>query len=121
MENGIIKLREFDESDWDCYSGCETENPMITDISLRMDNTDIDLWYRKFDGCLVIDGDTIFVHVLADDSPLDAKEHYYHKTFHSEHHALCWLKRLDKRFDLSADLCLLHSWLVNYHGFTMDE
>lgn len=38
------QFRPFTESDWDCFMGCETDNPQIAEMG---------------DYCLVLDGDTV--------------------------------------------------------------
>ena len=121
MEKQLIELKKFEDLDWDAYSGCESDNPMISDVSVTIDNMDVGPWYEKFEGCLILDGNTIFIDVGNDSKAPGDNQHYFSRVFNNEHHALTWLVRLEKDYDFTVDGSLLYSWLVDYHDFKMES
>lgn len=44
-----LKFEPFTETDWDCFAGCESENPLIA-------------FDEKTDTTYILDGDVLIVH-----------------------------------------------------------
>lgn len=54
----MIKLKEFDETDWDAFSGCESDNPLIGDITYIPEKG------KDLEGVIIIDKDDTQIYIL---------------------------------------------------------
>jgi len=57
----MITLKEFSETDWDAFSGCESNNPLIGDVTLTTGNG------KDFEGCIIVDEDDTQIYILGED------------------------------------------------------
>ena len=58
-----MKLRKFKGSDWDCYAGCDSPYPKISELDTHIhtcsqESTEI------FDGDAILDGKTVCFHAI---------------------------------------------------------
>ena len=64
-----MKLKEFDEIDWDCFAGCESDNPMIGDVKVY------DEFKWELEGVLIVDGNAVGIHLVND--AMDKEVNFY--------------------------------------------
>jgi len=64
-----MKLRDFNESDWYGFAGCESKNPKIGEVILK------GRYGRKLDGLVIIDNVIVQYHFYSK---------IFHKTFTKE-------------------------------------
>ena len=73
----MVKLKEFTESDWDGFSGCEAKKPLIGDVNLLVDD---EKGERKIEGVVIVDKDDIIMYF----ETFDDNEENDHFTFRLE-------------------------------------
>jgi len=56
----MITLRKFEESDWDAYSGCDSENPQIGDMEIAIHNGD----HKVLEAEVILDGNVVEIYAV---------------------------------------------------------
>ena len=107
-----MALTNFDDSDWDAYSGCETTNPLICAVSMLVE---IDGKLVGYDGCLVVDGNAIEID-LGKDHEVGPGEHQIilSREFKSQQDAIIWVNKANAATTFGP---ILVDHLVNNHSF----
>lgn len=98
-----MKLTNFSEADWDAYSGCESDEPLIGEFRVSH------LLYEKvleWDATLILDNESIHVYSISDEIEIEVG---FVKVFESSSDAHSFASRLE---DCSATYLLCHGFKV---------
>ena len=94
-----MQIKHFDESDWDCFAGCENSFPFIT----AEDITVIDS-KREWGGCAVIDGPYVQIFLIFEPNTNEERqwnqeydELTLHKKFDSVEEAITYILKSDSK------------------------